>query len=102
MGAGDIAYWELKVVAINEVWGSFLVVATELDFPSVVASAVRTHTGKPAERFVTREESDGCRQWLVEDLDIFRGRLARGQRADHEFAHARRLALLPGLRRGTV
>jgi hypothetical protein len=36
MGAGGIAYWELKVVAINEVRGSFLVVATELDFPSVV------------------------------------------------------------------
>jgi hypothetical protein len=29
MGAGGTAYWELKVVAIREVRGSFLVVATE-------------------------------------------------------------------------
>ncbi len=36
---------------------------------------------------------------ILEDLDVLRRRLARGQRADHGRAHARRLARLDGVRR---
>src|SRR6202041_3744726 len=46
----------------------------------------------------SQEESLGIRRWLVEDLDLLRRRLARGQRADHGSADACRVALLRRVR----
>ncbi len=42
-------------------------------------------------------EVNGARNRMVKNVDLFRRRLARGQRADHGSAHPCRLALLPGI-----
>src|SRR5262249_41698346 len=47
------------------------------------------------------EECAHGAEWLVQNLDLLRGRLARGQCADHGAAHARGVACLLCVRRRT-